>query len=141
MQSNESLKALHTDLIDARKGYETAYRDAETSDMKAFFQDMLDMHERAHGEIHRILSSRGETPEDDGSFMATVHKTVITLRSAISGLGGDSLSSFADGEERILKSYDEALADAASDSSASAILKRQRGDLAARVAEMKRKAA
>jgi Domain of unknown function (DUF2383) len=45
--------------------------------------------------------------------MGTVHKTVISVRSATTGLDENSLSSFASGEERIIDKYDEALADAA----------------------------
>ena len=141
MASNSSLKALHTSLIDARKGYVTAYNDAETPAMKSFFQSMMKLHEDAHDEIHKVLSGRGEAVEDSGSFMATVHETVISVRAAVVGLDQGSLDSFADGEERILKRYDEALADATLGPSDIAMLKNQRNALASKIAEMRRKAA
>lgn len=141
MASNDKLKSLHTALIDARKGYETAVNDAETSEMKALFRRMIAQHEAAHREVHGLLTKRGETPDEDGSFMSTVHKTVISVRSAVSGLGRDSLSSFADGEERIVESYDEAIAENGGEADAAKTLKAQRSALIDRIAEMKAKAA
>lgn len=109
MADNRSLKSLHTALIDARKGYETVLKEAEEGEMKALFRRMIVQHEAARCEVHQLLTSRGETPDEDGSFMASVHKTVISVRSAVSGLGRNALSSSADGEERIVETYDEAI--------------------------------
>lgn len=141
MTDNSSLKSLHTALIDARKGYETALKDAEEGEMKALFRKMIAQHEAAHREVHRLLTSRGETPDDDGSFMSTVHKTVISVRAAVSGLGRNALSSFADGEERIVETYDEAIAENAGNTEAAKTLKAQRSALRDRIGEMKAKAA
>ena len=56
-----------------------------------------------------MLSAAGLTPDEAGSFMSTVHKTVIGVRSAVVGLDAGSLSSFASGEENNLAKYDEAI--------------------------------
>lgn len=137
MTSTDSLKTLHTEHIDARKGYETAWEEAEAPDIKDFFARMAHLHGELHEDIHKILKARGLQPEDDGSFMAAVHTTIISIKSAVTGLDASSLSGFADGEERILKTYDKALTENASDRSAVAVLEHHRARLEAAVAEMK----
>ena len=64
---------------------------------------MVALKEKDHSEIHAGLSKLGEKPDDSGSFMSTVHKTVISVRSAVTGLGSNALSSFVMGEEQIIK--------------------------------------
>ncbi len=141
MASHDSLKTLHTALIDARKGYVTAYNDAAMMDMKAFFQSMMQLHENAHDDIHKMLSALGETTDEGGSFMATVHKTVISVRAAVVGLDNHSLDSFADGEDKILDHYVKAIADPGLNQADVLLLKQHRNALAGKVGEMRRKAA
>jgi uncharacterized protein (TIGR02284 family) len=141
MAEHDSLKSLHTALIDARKGYETAYTDAKKPEMKSFFQSMKTLHEAAHDDVHKALTAHGETADEDGSFMATVHKTVISVRSATLGLDQYSLDSFADGEEKILEYYDDAIADDLVSSTTLQMLKKHRAALAGKIGEMRRKAA
>lgn len=139
--ANDALKALHTALIDARKGYEQARKATGEADVKAIFGKMIGLHEKSHDSIHKILASRGEKPDDDGSFMSMVHTTVISVRSAITGLDKNSLSSFASGEERIVQSYDEAIRDSLGDAAVVKALKRQRSDFVEMIDQMQRLAA
>jgi uncharacterized protein (TIGR02284 family) len=134
----DSLKKLHTALVDTRKGYEEAAQDAETPSLKAFFGQMIALKEKDHSELHAGLSKLGEKPDESGSFMSTVHKTVISVRSAVTGLGTNSLGSFVMGEEQILKEYDNALQENATDPQMTAILNRQKQALLSKIAEMKR---
>ncbi|MGJ4931291.1 ferritin-like domain-containing protein [Bradyrhizobium sp. HKCCYLS2038] len=133
----DSLKTLHTALVDARNGYQEAQADAETPALKALFAEMIALKERDHAELHDALRRMGETPDESGSFMSTVHQTVIRVRAAVTGLGTNALSSFASGEEQILSQYDEALKDCAGDAATTATLTRQRGALQAKIAQMK----
>ncbi|WP_315719641.1 MULTISPECIES: PA2169 family four-helix-bundle protein [unclassified Bradyrhizobium] len=137
----DSLKTLHTSLIDARNGYQEAAKDAETPALKALFAEMIALKERDHAELHDALRRMGETPDESGSFMSTVHQTVIRVRSALTGLGSNALSSFVSGEEQILSQYDDALTDCADDAATTATLTRQRASLQAKVAQMKQLAA
>lgn len=137
----DSLKTLHTALVDARNGYQEAARDAETPALKAFFTDMIALRERDHAELHDALRRMGETPDESGSFMSTVHQTVIRVRAAVTGLDRNALSSFVSGEEQILSDYDEALKDCATDPAITATLRRQRETLLTKIAEMKQRAA
>ncbi|WP_421694565.1 PA2169 family four-helix-bundle protein [Aestuariivirga sp.] len=137
MNSIETLKSLHNSLIDARRGYETAREEADEPKMTAFFGEMASLHEQWHKDIHGLLDARGVKPDESGTFLAAVHKTVISIRSAVTGLGVNALPGFADGEERILKEYDEALEENASDQQVLTVLRRDRARLASVIAEMK----
>jgi uncharacterized protein (TIGR02284 family) len=111
LSDNDALKSLHTALIDARKGYDEAVKQAERDHMKNLFGRMADFHETAHQDLHSSLSAMGEQPDENGSFMATIHKSAIKVRATLTGLEENALSSFIDGEERNLKAYDEAIAE------------------------------
>ena len=141
MTGTDALISLHTALIDAREGYETARRDTKSTDLKALFQSVISLHDDGHAAIHAMLTSRGEKPADDGSFMATVYKAVIATRAALQGLAESSLASFAEGEERIVDEYEKAIEGNAHDPEALAVLTSQRDALLAKITEMKRNAA
>ncbi|GLH76687.1 hypothetical protein SSBR45G_15950 [Bradyrhizobium sp. SSBR45G] len=133
----DSLKTLHTALVDARNGYQEAAKDTETPALKSLFAEMIALKDRDHSELHDALTRMGETPDDSGSFMSTVHRTVISVRAAVTGLGTNALSSFVSGEEQIVADYDDALKDCAGDPAVTATLRRQRETLLAKIAEMK----
>ena len=101
---------------------------------------MVALRDRHHEELHTLLRSGGETPDDSGSFMATVHKTVIGVRAAVTGLDKNSLSSFASGEEEIVDQYDKAIAEAKGGAGED-VLTRQKAELTSKIADMKRMAA
>lgn len=141
MSDTEALKSLHTTLIDAAMGYETAIADAQDPAMKAIFQKLSSLHAKAHADVHAILTSQGERPDESGSFLSLVHKTVISVRSAVMGLDASSLPSFVDGEERIVGAYDKAIAGTNASDTALATLRGDRQALVAAIAEMKAVAA
>jgi uncharacterized protein (TIGR02284 family) len=97
----DSLKKLHTTLVDNRNGYQEAVKDADQPAFKALFEEMLALKEKDHAELHSALRKLGEQPDESGSFMSTVHKTVIGVRAAVTGLGPNALSSFVMGEEQV----------------------------------------
>jgi hypothetical protein len=69
--------------------------------------------------------------------MSTVHRTVISLQSMLTGLDETALPGFIDGEKRILDSYDAAIRLSAGDTLA--VLERQRAAVSERIAEMERR--
>ncbi|MBR1092656.1 PA2169 family four-helix-bundle protein [Bradyrhizobium manausense] len=133
----ESLKKLHTTLVDNRKGYEKAVGDAEP-DVKSLFREMAALKEKDHAELHAGLTKLGEKPDESGSFMATVHKTVIGVRAATTGLGTNSLSSFVMGEKQVVEEYDRAIEECVSDRALVDTLTRQKQTLLAKIAQMER---
>jgi uncharacterized protein (TIGR02284 family) len=132
-----ALKSLHTALIDAEEGYDTAVRDADGPEMRALFEELRALHQKAHADVHAILVGKGEQPDETGSFMSMVHKTVVSVRAAITGLDKPSLTSFANGEERILKDYDAAIEESRDDQPVATQLRRHRDALQEVVSRMK----
>jgi len=137
----DALKSLHTALIDSRNGYEEAIADAEGRGLSTFFREMMARRTQDAVALEKHLSALGERPNNDGSFMSTIHRTVISVRALFGDLDERILPGLVDGEERILSYYDEAIRMAPSGSAESGELKSQRAQLEGIVADMRRRAA
>ncbi len=131
----EVLKDLHTTLVDSRNGYEEALSDAEGKGLTSLFREMIALRDRHHGEIDACLRRAGETPDESGSFLSVVHRTIFKVRSILTGLDESVLPGLIDGEERIAARYDEALK-AGPPADVAEILKAQRTALRQQIAEM-----
>ena len=105
----EALARLHTQVIDARNGYAEALDLADRAEMIALFRDLHDLHSSHAGALAMAIVDRGGIPGNDGSFMSIVHKAVLNIRAAITGLETNVLPGIRDGEERLLTAYGEAL--------------------------------
>jgi len=134
----ESLKRLHTILIDSKHGYEDALADAEGHGMTQVFRDMIALRIKDGGEIATELATLGEKADDKGSFMTTVNRAIISLRSLFGGLDESILPGLIDAEKRIVSNYDSALESAASTVDRE-ILTRQRQNLLKIIADMESK--
>lgn len=134
--SNEAMADLHSALIDANEGYEKAIDEAEDNNIRTLFEQMHEHHQRAHTDLHRALLERGERADDTGTFLSVIHRTVISVRSVVAGLDKNSLSSFADGEERIAEKYEEAI-EAETDASAISMLQRHKAAQAEMISKMR----
>lgn len=136
----DNLKNLHTILIDSKHGYEEALSDAEGRGMSQLFRDMIALRIKDAGEIASELATLGEKTDENGSFMTTVNRAIISLRSLFGGLDESILPGLIDGEQRIVKYYDSALETAGS-SVDREILTRQRQNLLKVIADMESKKA
>ena len=134
---NDALKTLHTAMLDTREGYEVAERDAETPALKSFFGQMIALRTKDHEAIDRALMQQGEEPDESGSFMATVHKSMARARSLVTGINADALSPFISGEESILEEYENAIREADADNATRDMLVGQREALGSKILEMK----
>lgn len=105
----DHLKSLHTSEIDARNGYEEALEDAEGQGLTPLFRDMVALHSNNAREIEDVLTSAGEKPSSDGSFMTVIHRTIMDVRSLFDALGDSVLPGLIDGEKRNVEKYDKAL--------------------------------
>jgi hypothetical protein len=99
---------------------------------------MATLRQKDRAELHQALLAAGETPDENGSFMTTVHETVVSVRAAITGISEKTLPAFISGEEEITKLYDEAVEEAGPDNRTTDILVRQRANLMTKIQEMKR---
>jgi uncharacterized protein (TIGR02284 family) len=135
----DHMKSLHTTVVDARKGYEEALKDAEGKGLTPLFRDMIALHQSHADALAADLARHGEKVDDQGSFLSTIHRTVISIRSLFGGLDESILPGLIDGEERVLGYYDEALTDCPP--SETAMLSAQRSALNAKINEMKARSA
>ena len=130
------LKSLHTSAIDARKGYQEALEDAEGKGMTPLFREMVALHEGNAGELASELTKAGEAPDDKGSFMSVIHKTIMDVRSLFNGLDESVLPGLIDGEKRNVGKYDDAVKDTKPPADIAALLNAQRGKIAQKIAQM-----
>jgi uncharacterized protein (TIGR02284 family) len=83
----DRLKALHTNAIDARNGYDEALQDAEGKGLTPLFRKMISIHTDNADELAAELGRAGVMPGDNSSFMSTIHRTIMSIRSLFGGLG------------------------------------------------------
>jgi uncharacterized protein (TIGR02284 family) len=136
----EALARLHSRIVDARKGYAEAIRLAGRPEMTATFTDLHDLHARHADALAALLRARGAEPDADGSFMALVHKAVLNVRAATTGLDAGALPGVIDGEERLLEAYDETRRALGGDARAVELLLEQEGELDARLGALEAQA-
>ena len=142
----DQLKSLHTSAIDARNGYREALRDTEGKEagsqaMTPLFRDMATLHDTHASELTRELTKNNELADDEGSFMTTVHKTIMDVRSMFDGLDESALPGLIDGEKRNVGKYDDALKASEIPANVSGLLTRQRDSLQQKIGVMERKRA
>jgi Domain of unknown function (DUF2383) len=107
-----SISKLHVMLVDAIKGYDTMTEKA-APDLRLAIQPFATVHRRHAADLVAILKDNGLSPDSDGSLMGLVHETVVSVRALFGDLDTDALPSVISGEETILASYYDALADVA----------------------------
>ena len=96
---------------------------------------MIALHQTHSEALAADLKRHGEEVDDSGSFLSTIHRTVISIRALFGGLDESVLPGLIDGEERLLEYYDEALSDCPP--SETATLSEQRQTLRRKINEMK----
>lgn len=135
----QQFKKLHTAAIDALNGYEEALEDAKGRGYSALFQDMISLHRQHADGLAKVLLSANQEPDERGSFMSVVHKTIMSVRSLFGGLDASVLPGLVDGEERNVSRYDDALEGSETDLLPlhRALLITQRSDLVNRIAQMR----
>ena len=134
----ESLKNLHTALVDTRSAYELALKDTDDVEVARICKEMISLRHTDHQELHQSLILAGEVPDENGSFMSVVHETVVGVRAALTGISKKTLPAFASGEQNIVEEYDDALREMSSDPKITEILTRQKENLLTKIAEMKK---
>ena len=126
MAESASIMELHAMLVDACKGYDEAIQAAEKPQLKALFEKAKSVHEKAHAEVHAILSARAANPDYEASFLTPVHKVAISTRAAGMGPVESFLSSFVSGEGGIVEAYNKAIHANDDDESVCDVLQRQK---------------
>jgi uncharacterized protein (TIGR02284 family) len=134
----DHLRSLHTGAIDARKGYEEALKDADEHSLTPLFRRMIALHSAHSDQLAELLGRLGEKADKDGSFLSTVHRSIIAIRSLFGGLDGSVLPGLIDGEGRNLAAYDEALTAGDIPDDVRTLLESQKSGLRHDIADMER---
>ncbi len=128
----DHLKSLHTAAIDARNGYTEALEDAKGQGMTPLFAEMIALHTGNAEELAGELLKLDERPDDSGSFMTTLHRTIM-----IHGLGSSVLPGLIDGETRNVKHYDDVLKESGMPAAVTQLLLSERARLLSAIAKMR----
>jgi uncharacterized protein (TIGR02284 family) len=132
----DTLTRLHTDAVDASKGYAEALEDSDGHSLFDLFRQMQTLHSQAASELADELIRLGAPPRESGSLLSLVHQSIMKLRSLVGGLDASVLPGLIDGEKRILASYDDALRQGSLSAAATAVVQRQRGQLSQAISQM-----
>lgn len=127
-QAESALEPIATDLSDVLAGYETMLEKADP-ELVPMITSLHDLHKKHLVVLLNLLTERGESPEDIGSSMGSVHKFVATARDWIGSLDASSRQSILDGEKRVLESYGDALEQSQDDTEIHDLLVQQRDAL------------
>lgn len=134
---SDGLMSLHTRAADARRGYEEALEQAHGHGMTTLFQQMIATHTTNAGELAARLTAMGKRPDTDGSFMGTVHSTIMDIRGLFGGLGESVLPGLIDGEQRNVARYNDVLGTPDIAHEIRLDLERQRGRIEAMLTAMR----
>lgn len=104
----EALQDLLTRLVDAREGLDSMLKRAEP-EIEPILKKIREEHHEAAERVTALLVAEGGEPDSEGSAMATVNKTVVSLRAAFDELDVDALKQVADGEDTVLGAFDDAI--------------------------------
>lgn len=104
----DAMKTAREALVDAVHGFEVMLEKAEPG-IRATLADVRDTNQRQADELRSFLASHGRNASDDGSYMSAVHEGVVRTRSLLTGIDETVLPAVADGQRRLVSSYDDAL--------------------------------
>ena len=133
----DALKTLLTRLIDAREGYRDALDHVESAHIKQLFQQFMERRDRNASEIRAYLLKEGHNVGDDGSLLASAHRTWLDFKDAVTP--SDDAATIAEvvrGEKVLLDAYDDALTAAGGTDPEYAFLAEQHASLKSAVAQM-----
>ena len=106
----KSLNYLIGTCIDGENGYREAAEEADSSDLKARFNQLAQQRAQFRGELEQEVIRLGGDPKEGGSTGAALHRTWLNVRDAITGKGdGAVIKETERGEKAALDNYDDVL--------------------------------
>jgi uncharacterized protein (TIGR02284 family) len=132
----DELHRLMKVLVDSRNGYQEAVEKVE-GPVASTMVEMLAMRD------HHVISLRQDPRLADdgaasGSILSTVHKAVVDLRALVPGIDKNIMPGVIDGEERILKHYDDVVALMPGTDRLSSVLAGQRAKIVDMIAALRK---
>jgi uncharacterized protein (TIGR02284 family) len=108
-ESLDALIDLHTRSVDTQRGFEKMVEKAEPT-FRPVVERFLALHTRHVSRLGAMVREMGAVPDASGSFMGTVNRAVVTLRSAFDAIDADVMTQIRNGEDSVLEAFDRALA-------------------------------
>jgi uncharacterized protein (TIGR02284 family) len=106
------LNGLIKTTIDSVDGYRAAAEANDSSRFVAMFFDRANERENVADRLQEAVTAIGGEPEDDGSFLAGVHRTFMGLKETVMGNDDKAIVSEVErGEDVIKAKYESALED------------------------------
>lgn len=130
------LATLHTRLVDVLNGYDTLSSRAEP-ELLPHVETLVALHRDHHADLDQLMREMGHEPDEDGSYMTHVHRSVVVMRDVFDELDEDVLPQIIDGEDRLIELYEETVAAAPPASPARRLLLDQQAELSSMLAELR----
>jgi uncharacterized protein (TIGR02284 family) len=132
-----ALKTLLTRLIDSRDGYQDALEHVTNPALKATITEFHGRRARNAEELRGYLTRAGVSVEDDGSLLASAHRTFLDLKDKVTGSDDAAvLAEIVRGEKSLLSAYDDALTEAGAADPEFAFLSEQHASLKQAIAQL-----
>ncbi|KAF0675542.1 PA2169 family four-helix-bundle protein [Profundibacterium mesophilum] len=110
----DTLKKLHTRLIDSRDGYREARNDASGEvSYVGFFDRMISEREQFHTKLHQTLGAEGVEVDEKGSALAGAHRGWMKLKDSLTGNDEGVYDEIINGEQQLKELYDDAIRECA----------------------------
>lgn len=104
------LQAIIEKNYDARKGYRKAMMDVKDPELKSFMQQQARQRSNFTNAIDQEIRNLGNTPKENGSVAATLHRTWIDIKCRVAGNADETiLEEVIRGEKAKVKEYKGAL--------------------------------
>jgi len=101
--------------IDRTKGYETAAKETEDSDLTSLFNKYASQSSTFRSELEKMVTEKGGEPQKSSSASGTVYRAWMDTKSTLTGNSRKAILSLCEfGEDAAKKSYKEAKEDSAS---------------------------
>ena len=133
-----ALSKLYTRLIDSRDGYRDAAERADSAHIKQTLTELGEKRTRDAAELRSHLARMGHELDEDGSILASAHRTFLGIKDSVTGQGDDAIiAEIVRGEESLHDAYHTALEASTPGQPEYAMLKEQHDALYARIQAFK----
>ncbi|MEH6758957.1 MAG: PA2169 family four-helix-bundle protein [Parasphingorhabdus sp.] len=130
-QTNTILNDVLETLIDSTDGYEKAAEVADRPAFKQLFGRRAASRRAMAADVRNHIVELGGTPDDDGSILANMHRTFLSIRAAVQDNDNAAIEAVDNGEKHLREQFEDALENDDLSPSARALLKKYQGELRA----------
>ena len=121
-----TLNDLIETLRDGQNGFKEAAENAQSSDLKTFFNQVSLERAQMVGELQQEVRVLGQDPENSGSTAAALHRTWMDIKGTLTGRDDKSILNECErGEDSAVRAFEDALKDQDLPTNLRAVVERQ----------------